>query len=421
MARALRGSLVMDIGVIIHELLVEGGGERQCVALAAALANQGHKVTLFTSAYDRHRCFPEMCKNLTIIEVGRGRFASLRKPFFIRGYLDMVRLATAVKERHDIWNPHHWPAQWGGVWLKKRLGGAVVWMCNDVPDFHQKSRKIKTLRSTLPRSVRRLYYIYDRMQNRKIDLTLFLSKWAEREFKTIYPGQTRVVRSGADPHRFAPGGDRSKIRARFTYKHEDFVLLWLGIFMPHRRLEDAIHAVSQLKSKGVYIRLLLAGSDCSHPEYFNSMKALATKLGVEEEVTFAGKVADEEIRDFYCACDAFVFPNDQQTWGLAVLEAMACGCPVLVSKGAAVQEVLTDNENALLFPPCTPEALADKIESLIAQPRLRQQIALKGMELARTTYNWERFAEQISNVCQDVVERERSQVGNRYRHLAGMP
>jgi glycosyltransferase involved in cell wall biosynthesis len=407
----------MKIGVIIHELLVEGGGERQCVALARALAKQGHEVTLFTCAYDRHRCFPEMCKNLTIKEVGRGHFASLRKPFFLRGYLDMGRLATAVRERYDIWNPHHWPAQWAGVWLKKRLGGSVVWMCNDVPDFHQKALKLKSLRGIIPGAVRGLYYIYDRIQNRKIDLTLFLSKWAESEFKLIYPGQTRVVRSGADPGRFAPGGDRSKIRARFNYKPEHFVLLWLGIFMPHRRLEDAIHAVSRLKSRGVQVRLLLAGSDRSYPEYFKAMKTLATNLGVKEEVTFAGKVADEEIRDFYCACDSFVFPNDQQTWGLAVLEAMACGCPVLVSRGAGVQEVLTDKENALLFPPRNPEVLAERIESLVSQPKLQQEIASKGMVLARTTYNWERFAEQISSVCQDVFERSDCATGRECRQF----
>src|SRR5205807_8534240 len=181
--------------------------------------------------------------------------------------------------------------------------------------------------------------------------------------------------SGADPERFARGGDRRKIRDRFGYKDSDFVLLWLGIFMPHRRLQDAIEAASRLKSQGFPVRLLLAGSDRSFPEYFNSLKTLAAQLGITEEVTFAGKVADEEIQDFYCACDAFLFPNENQTWGLAVLEAMACGCPVLVSRSAAVHEVLTDNENAILFPARNPQALAEKIDQLATQPELRQRIA----------------------------------------------
>lgn len=393
---------LMNIALVMHELLIEGGGERQCVSLARALAAQGHQVTLYTSAYDRSNCFPEICKNLNIIDVGRGRLRWLRKPLFLRGYLDMKRLASAVTARHEIWNPHHWPAQWGSVWLKRKLGGAVVWMCNDVPNLYEKSRQRQSI-GMIAAAVHWLYYLYDRAQNRKVDMTMFLSQWAESEFKKIYVGPTCVVRSGADPDRFARGGDRKKIRDRFGYKDSDFVLLWLGIFMPHRRLQDAIEAVSRLKLQGFPVRLLLAGSDRSFPEYFNSLKSLAAQLGVTGEVTFAGKVADEEIQDFYCACDAFLFPNENQTWGLAVMEAMACGCPVLVSQGAAVHEVLTDGENAFLFPPRNPEALAAKIQSVAAQPALRTRVAQHGMELVRTKYNWEQFARQVAQVFRDLI------------------
>jgi glycosyltransferase involved in cell wall biosynthesis len=392
----------MNIALVMHELLVEGGGERQCVSLARALAAQGHQVTLYTSAYDRANCFPEICKDLNIIDAGRGRLRGLRKPLFVRGYFDMKRLAGAVKTRHEIWNPHHWPAQWGSVWLKRKLGGAVVWMCNDVPNLYEKSQQRQSI-GMIGAAVHWLYYVYDRAQNRKVDMTMFLSQWAEGEFKKIYAGRTCVVRSGADPERFAHGGDRRKIRDRFGYKESDFVLLWLGIFMPHRRLQDAIEAVSWLKSQGFPVRLLLAGSDRSFPEYFNSLKTLAAQLGVTEEVTFAGKVADEEIQDFYCACDAFLFPNENQTWGLAVLEAMACGCPVLVSRGAAVHEVLTDNENAFLFPPRNPEALAATIRSVATQPALRARVAQQGMELVRTKYNWGQFGRQVAQVFQDLI------------------
>lgn len=395
----------MNIALIMHELLVEGGGERQCLSLARALARQGHAVTVYTSAYDRANCFPEICTDLSVTEAGRGLLPWLRKPLFLRGYLDMLHLPGAVTSRHEIWNPHHWPAQWGAIWLKRKLGGKVIWMCNDVPNFHQQARQRKTI-GLLRAAVSWLQYVYDRAQNRKADLTLFLSNWAESEFKAIYKGQTRVVRSGADPQRFAPGGARQKIRERFGYNSDDFVLLWLGIFMPHRRLQDAIEAVSLLAASNSKAKLLLAGSDRSFPEYFHSLKTLAHELRVQDRVIFAGKVADEEIRDFYCACDAFLFPNENQTWGLAVLEAMACGCPVLVSQGAAVHEVLTDNENAILFPARTPKVLAQKIEQLATHPELRQKIAQAGMELVRTTYNWKRFAEQIAQVCSEVIGEE---------------
>ena len=389
----------MNIALIMHELLVEGGGERQCISLARALKERGHTITLYTCAYDRANCFPDLCKDLRIKEVGRGWFSWLRKPSYVRGYLDMLHLAATINSRHEIWNPHHWPAQWGAAWLKRRLGGKAVWMCNDVPNFHEKASVLSGRAIVLW-----LQYIYDRSQNRKIDLTLFLSNWAENQFKVIYDGPTRVVRSGSDPQRFAPGGNRIGIRARFNFAPDDFVLLWLGIFMPHRRLEDAIQAIKLLRFRGAKLKLLLAGSDRSYPEYFNSLKTLSGNLGVGDLVVFTGKVADGELRDFYCACDAFLFPNEKQTWGLAVLEAMACGRPVLVSRGAAVHEVLTDQENAILFPARNPQALSEKIELLANDLRLRQEIARNGMALPRTLYNWNRFADQIVEVCEEILK-----------------
>lgn len=393
----------MKIALIIHELLVSGGGERLCICLAQALTRQGHEVTLWTSAYDPANCFPEICEAFRVEEVGRGPLPWLRRPRFVRGYLDMVHLARGVKESYQVWNPHHWPAQWAAVWLKRRLGGSVLWMCNDVPDFHYKY-KHPELTSLISAGVHGLYYLCDRRLNRKVDLTMLLSNWAEGEFKAVYPGPTRVVRSGMDPACFTPGGDRRKIRARFGYADDEFVLFWLGIFMPHRRLEDAIQAVSSLTRAGTRVRLLLAGSGRSFPQYLESLKSLALTLGAPDLVTFTDKVADGEIRDFYSACDAFLFPNDQQTWGLAVLEAMACGCPVLVSRGAGVHEVLTDQVNAVLFPPRDPDALAEKIRALINQPGLRSEIARNGMKLARETYNWDRFGEQVEALCRGVIE-----------------
>ena len=395
----------MDIAVIIHELLVEGGGERLCVSLAEALSKQGHKVVLYTSAYDEVNCFPEVCKAFAVKAVGRGRFPWLRRPVFLRGYLDMLKLAAAVEEKHEVWNAHHSPAQWGAVRLKRKSGGSVVWNCNDVPDYHLKAVHPQSLKGAALAPLYWLYYRFDRRQNRKVDLTLLLSNWAESEYRAIYSGRTRVVRCGMDPAKFTPGGDRARVRERFDYSSDDFVLLWLGIFMPHRRLEDAINAVGHLAARGIQVKLLLAGSDRSYPAYVASLKALARNLGVQDKVTFAARVAEEEIRDFYSACDAFLFPNDLQTWGLAVLEAMACGCPVLVSRGSGVHEVLADQENALLFSPRNPEELASKIEVLVSHPGLRSEIARKGMKLARDTYNWDRFAADVAKVCDEMADR----------------
>jgi len=395
----------MKIALIIHEMLVEGGGERQCAALARALTRQGHDVMLFTSSYNTN-CFPEICKDVKVQEIGRGWLPWLRKPLPVRGYLDMLHMVAKVNERYDIWNPQHWPAQWGAIRLKEKLGGAVAWMCNDVPNFHLKATKPASLANFLLAPLYWLYYLCDRRQTRKVDITVLVSKWAQSEFTPLYPGKTRVLGPGVDTNRFRAGGDRNRVRHKFSYSEQDFVLLWLGILMPHRRLEDAIEAVGRLSSSGHNIKLLLAGSHHHDLRYCRSLEALTERLKLKDIVTFAGKVPDEEICDYYAACDAFLFPNDQQTWGLAVLEAMACGRPVLVSRGSGVSEALTDSENAILFSPRNPAELAEKIGSLISRPELQRKLAENGMRLACEHYTWEEYAKSFCEICREVTAQE---------------
>jgi glycosyltransferase involved in cell wall biosynthesis len=220
-----------------------------------------------------------------------------------------------------------------------------------------------------------------------------------------------------DPSRFFPGGDRKKIRSRFGYSDSEFVLLWLGIFMPHRRLEDAIEGVYRLRGRGVNVRLLMAGSTRCYPDYATSLRKLVDSLDLADRITFAPTVGDEEIRELYSACDAFVFPNEHQTWGLAVLEAMACGCPVLVSRGAGVHEVLEDGFTASLFPPRSPDILADKIEAIVCDSKVRNGIARNGMTLVHEKYNWERFADQIASICEKLRATSGFEVENKLTTL----
>ena len=393
----------MKIALIMHELLVAGGGERQCLCLARELAAQGHQVTIYTSAHDSRNCFPQLLPGINVQVIGRGLFPWLKRPRFLRGYLDMKKMAAMVKTRHEVWNPQHWPGQWGAVWLKRKLGGVVVWMSNDVPNFHEKARQQHAFRNLLKAIVYRLFYSYDRAQSRHIDVTVLVSKWAETEYRLVYPGMTCIVHPGMDPGQFRPGGDRARIRDRFGYSADEFVVLWLGIIMPHRRLQDAIDAIAELRSRELNVKLLIAGSVDAFPDYVSSLKTQVARLKLDQDISFSGRVADQEMRDFYCACDAFVFPNEHQTWGLAVLEAMSCGCPVLVSTGAAVHEAVVDQENGLLFPARSPIELADCITKLIRDPAFRQSIAERGMQSVRSRYSWEQYAKNVLFVFRQAI------------------
>ena len=125
----------MRIAILIAELLVEGGGERQAVHLAAELQELGHEAVIFTTAWAAESCYPSLRRRVRVVESGRHPLnrLPLLLPARLRGLLDMRHLARSVDEGFDVLNPHAWPAHWAAVAASRRLPGAppVVWMCND--------------------------------------------------------------------------------------------------------------------------------------------------------------------------------------------------------------------------------------------------------------------------------------------------
>jgi len=386
----------VKIALLIHELEVQGGGERQCVALARALQSARHDVTLFTSAYDP-ACYAQICSELKIRVTGRGWFPRMRKSAYLRRLLDMRLMLASVNESHDVWNPHHWPSHWASVWLKRKLGGRVVWMCNDIPDFKQKYDAARIDHSPVEKLKALLYWCmwrFDARQIRNIDATIVLSDWTKSELLKVYDTRVSVVRSGMDGGLRVPG-DSGKIRDRFGFAPSDFVVLWFGILMPHRRLEDGILAIARLRERGIAARLLVAGSSAAFPDYAEYLRRIALELKVQDAVVFAGSVSEAEVNDYYAASDVFLFPNVEQTWGLVVIEAMSAGKPVVVSTGSGVHEVLEDNKTAMKVPPRDPEAIARKLELLYRDPTLRQALARSGRDYCLTRFSWERYAQDM--------------------------
>lgn len=391
-------------------MLVQGGGERQCLALSRALSREGHEVSIYTSAYNREACYPEICAKLNVHVVGRGPLSFLSRPRFLRRFLDMHTLAKTIQEPHEIWNPHHWPAHWASVWLKQKLGGRVIWMCNDVPDMRRQQQELRNSRSYWKRLGQYVYgwlHDYDAAQIRTIDQVVVLSEWAKSELLKVYSAPVEVIRSGMDSEQLLQG-NRQKFRDKLGVASDCFLVLWFGILMPHRRLEDAIAAVGLLRNRGQNVRLLLAGSDRSFPRYLKRLKELARLAGIEDLVIFTGPLDEGEVRDAFAGCDVFLFPNEEQTWGLTVMEAMAAGCPVIVSKGSGVHEVLQDRVTALLVSPRDPAGIASKLELLLHDSELRRELAQRGQSYVLGRFSWGNYARDMLAVFEETLSAKKS-------------
>ena len=164
-------------------------------------------------------------------------------------------------------------------------------------------------------------------------------------------------------------------------------LLHVGQAYPHKNLRRLIQAFAQVASSYPELRLVLAGKP--HPTETPVLQAMVRERGLQQRVEFRSYLPYVELPDLYRGASAFLYPSLWEGFGLPILEAMACGTPVITSRGSGTEEVVGDA--AILVDPKSTKNLADAVRQLAEQPGLVSQFRLRGLERARH-YSWSQTA-----------------------------
>jgi len=141
-------------------------------------------------------------------------------------------------------------------------------------------------------------------------------------------------------------------------------------------------------------RILVIGGETptvSSP-LLEDVKGIATSLGIGDNVKFVGKLSDEELASFYNGADFFVFPSLYEGFGLTVLEAMACGVPVIASQIAPIVEVAQDTVH--YFHPDREDELIQSMNRFLTDQVLKEELRVRALNRARQ-FNWQKSAELL--------------------------
>lgn len=199
------------------------------------------------------------------------------------------------------------------------------------------------------------------------------------------PGrEIEVIPFGVDPDRFVPG-DAPAIPTIGCAK----------ILEPKYGQEYLIRAMALLVERDPHrpLRLLLAGAGDSR----ESLERLTAALGLAERVSFLGRLPADEMPAFMRGLTIFAMPSvdDSESFGVAAVEAAACGLPVVATPVGGVSEVVLHGETGLLVPPRDPRALADALDRLLAKPAERDAFGVRGREMARASYDLRANADKM--------------------------
>lgn len=171
----------------------------------------------------------------------------------------------------------------------------------------------------------------------------------------VAEGKITVLRNGVDLALFRPV-DREAERARLGLRGT--TLLSVGYLIRRKGHDIVVRALPLLPD----VQLLIVGDG----EEETALRRLAADLGVAERVTFVGAVPQEELRRYYGAADALVLASSREGWANVLLEAMACGTPVIASNVWGTPEVVAAPEAGVLMQTRTPEGLAAAFRQLFA-------------------------------------------------------
>jgi len=208
----------------------------------------------------------------------------------------------------------------------------------------------------------------------------------------------RVIPWSADPV-FRPSPDRSaRAFARQLGLPESF-LLYVGMWKYHKNLSGLLRAIAILKARGTWEgRLCIVGKP--DPVSAASVTAQISELGLESSVVMTGYLSDERLRDLYSTASAVIQPSFYEGWGLTVMEAMACGAPVVCSNAASLPEVA--GKAALMFDPHATGDLVDAITRVITDTSLAKRLSAAGLRRA-AGFSWEKTAAGILAVYDELL------------------
>lgn len=364
------------IGFIINSLDVRGGTHKQLLKLLEFTEAKGEDFFIVTCNVDFDRTYPEFRKYESRIrlfkEITGSRGLTHRYGLWKRNCEQLRGLVSDA----DVINIHD---SGFDTWLPAFRKIPTVWQINDL---HYSFRQGNTpgpdnLDKWAKRHIIR-YCI------KHVDaITVNVSKNADRVRRQL-GRKAEVLYCGIEP--LGLNSDREATFSRFSDRRIN--LLSSGVWFPYRNYETQVEAVRLLAEAGWDVRLDIIGSTQYSPHYVDEIKSLIEKYGLQNRITIHGMVDEQKFKELHANADLFLFVNVDQSWGLAVFEAMSCGLPVIVSDSVGATEILHDGIDSICVNPLSATDIADRINELASDRKLYARLSDAGSAFHHR-YTWD--------------------------------
>lgn len=375
-----------------------GGAGNVCFHLSRELAERGHEVEVVTSEAEGPAPEPDGAE----VHRLRPRFAIGNAPLMpeiagLRGF-DVLHV--------------HYPFIFGGelaLVARRRDPGAalVVSYHNRLVGERGRRPLFRTYEATLGPALIRSADRIAVVSEAHAETVPYLRRMRRRD-----PSRLAVLPNGVDVEGFRPGPDSAGVRERLGIPPGAPVAAFVATLDRAHYLKRPDLAISAAADADPGLHLLIAGGG----EWTDRFRDLAMQLDAPERVHFLGPIPNAELPDMLRASDLLLATSDLESFGIVLIEAMACGLPVLATDLPGVLAVVEPGRTGLIARRGDREDLAGRLRELIAMgPEGRAEMGAAGRAVCEGRYAWPRLAGRLEEIYAEAVSRRRSRTRGNLR------
>jgi D-inositol-3-phosphate glycosyltransferase len=310
-------------------------------------------------------------------------------PEFVEGVRQFM---TVQGVRYDVLHSHYWLSGWVALQLQQTLHIPVVHMSHTLgavkntaaqqPWEQEPPRRLRSERTVLHQS----------------DAVVAESPASRQHMLQEYavdPAKVHIIPGGVDTSVFCPQ-DRQQARHALALHAEQPMLLFVGRLQPIKGIDTLLQAAQVVRQQHPQVQVLIVGGGVEAPDTYEAQElqrlhGLSEQFGLQHNVRFIKAQPQHVLAQYYAAADVFVMPSHYESFGMVVLEAMACGTPVVASRVGGLTSTVVHERTGFLVPEGAWQAFAQAILRLLEAPALRRTFGQAGIQRAQA-FTWPRIA-----------------------------
>jgi D-inositol-3-phosphate glycosyltransferase len=365
--------------------------------LAHELGKRNTRVDIFTRwTNEQQPRIVQLYPNVRVIHIKAGPIAPIPKddlyeylPIFAQR-IDEFRRGEA--REYDLLHSHYWLSGVAAMQLARRWQIPHITMLHTVGRLKQLAHpdeEVPQLRLEMERRlISHAEGIISPTQEERIQMIRHCGAVASR---------IHVIPCGVDLKHFVPH-DKQRAREALHLQRERPVLLFVGRLDPFKGPDVLLRAAAMMEEDA---QVVIVGGKLTGDKEVQQLRQLANELHISQRVKFLGARAQKDLPMIYSAADVTVLPSYHESFGLAAVESLACGTPVVATKAGGLATIVHNTQTGYLVPRC-PGFFAERLDTLLGDPDLLAQMQSKA-RASVLQFSWKHIADQVQDVYDELI------------------